>query len=198
MGLSRQEYWSGLPCPPPSDLPHPRIKPPSPASAGRFFTAEPRSHQPKNQSINNRGNIVTNSITTLKMTHIKKEILNYDHLELTYPVPGTKFRRKSAFFFFLPKSLESPSQSKNKGHQLSLGNGLLYQGYQTRWASLVAQTVKNPPAMRETGVRHLGQEDPLEKGKATRSSVLAWRILWTEEPGGLQSVGSQRVRVRCS
>ena len=57
----------------------------------------------------------------------------------------------------------------------------------------VAQTVKNLPAMQETHVRSLGHEDPLEKGMATHSSNLAWKILWTEEPGGLQSTGSQRV-----
>ena len=50
--------------------------------------------------------------------------------------------------------------------------------------------VKNLPAMQATRVRSLGQEDPLEKGMATRSSILAWRIPWTEEPGGLQSMGS--------
>ena len=61
-------------------------------------------------------------------------------------------------------------------------------------ASLVAQTVENPPAMQETRVRSLGWEDPLEKGMATHSSLLAWRIPWTEEPGGLQSRGLQRVR----
>ena len=53
--------------------------------------------------------------------------------------------------------------------------------------------VKNLPAMQETGVPSLGGEDPREQGMATHSSVLAWRIPWTEEPGGLQSVGSQRV-----
>ena len=56
---------------------------------------------------------------------------------------------------------------------------------QCSWASLVAQLVKNLPAMQETWVRSLGWEDPLEKGKATHSSILAWRIPWTEEPGGL-------------
>ena len=62
--------------------------------------------------------------------------------------------------------------------------------------SLVAQTVENPPAMQETQemrVRSLGQEDPLEEGMATHSSILAWRIPWTEVPGGLQCMGSQRV-----
>ena len=53
--------------------------------------------------------------------------------------------------------------------------------------------VKNPPAMQETWVRSLGWEDPLEKEMATHSSILAWRIPWTEEPGGLQSMGLQRV-----
>ena len=62
-----------------------------------------------------------------------------------------------------------------------------------RWVSLVAQMVKNLPVMQETGVRSLGQEDALEKGMATHSSILAWRIPETEEPGGLQSMGLQRV-----
>ena len=57
----------------------------------------------------------------------------------------------------------------------------------------MAQTVKNLPAMQKTRVRSRGGEDPLEEGMATHSSILAWRILWTEEPGGLQSMGSQRV-----
>ena len=58
--------------------------------------------------------------------------------------------------------------------------------------TLIAQLVKNPPAMWETWVRALGWEDPLEKGMATHSSILAWRI-WPEEPGRLQSTGSRRV-----
>ena len=62
------------------------------------------------------------------------------------------------------------------------------------WASLVAQMVKRLPAMWETWVQSLGQEDPLEKEMATHSSILAWRIPWTEEPGMLQSTGLQRVR----
>ena len=58
----------------------------------------------------------------------------------------------------------------------------------------MAQTVKNLPAMQETQVRSLGQEDPLEKRMATHSNILAWRISWTKEPGGVQSMGSPRVR----
>ena len=60
---------------------------------------------------------------------------------------------------------------------------------------MVAQIVKNLPAMQETQVQLLGQEDSLEKGMATHSSILAWRIPWTEGPGGLQSMGLQRVDV---
>ena len=58
----------------------------------------------------------------------------------------------------------------------------------------MAQTVNNLPAMRETWVRFLHQEDPLEEGMATQSSILAQRISWTEDPGGLQSMGLHRVR----
>ena len=65
--------------------------------------------------------------------------------------------------------------------------------YVKRGASLVAQTVKRLPTMRETQVRSLGREVPLEKEMATHSSILAWRIPWREEPGRLQSMGLQRV-----
>ena len=61
------------------------------------------------------------------------------------------------------------------------------------WDFPVAQTVKNLPAMQEIWVRSLGREDPLEKEMATHSSILAWKIPWTKDTGGLQSMGSQRV-----
>ena len=61
------------------------------------------------------------------------------------------------------------------------------------WTSLVAQTVKRLSTMRETWVRSLGWEDPLEKEMAIHSSTIAWKVPWTEEPGRLQSMGSQRV-----
>ena len=73
------------------------------------------------------------------------------------------------------------------GSGRSAGEGIGYP-LQYSWASLVAQLVKNPPAIWETWVQSLSWEDPLEKGKATHSSILAWRISWTVE-----SVGSQRV-----
>ena len=61
------------------------------------------------------------------------------------------------------------------------------------WASFVAQLVKNLPAVQETWVRSLGWEDPLEKEMGTHSSILAWKISWTQKPGVLQPMGSQRV-----
>ena len=64
----------------------------------------------------------------------------------------------------------------------------------TKGASLVAQLITNLPAMKKTQAQPLGRKDPVETGMATHSSTLAWKILWTEEPGGLQFMGSQRVR----
>ena len=78
------------------------------------------------------------------------------------------------------------------GSGRSAGEGIGYP-LQFARASLVAQLVKNLPAMQETWVQSLGWEDPLEEGMATHSNILDWRIPWTEEPGGLQSIGSQRV-----
>ena len=75
----------------------------------------------------------------------------------------------------------------------SAGEGIGYL-LQYSWASLVAQLVKNLPAMQETWVQSLGWEDPLQKGMSTHSSSLPWRIPWTEEPGRLQTMASQRVR----
>ena len=57
----------------------------------------------------------------------------------------------------------------------------------------MAQRIKHPPTMQETGVQSLGRDDPLEKDIATHSSILAWKIPWKEEPGGLQSMGLQRI-----
>ena len=62
------------------------------------------------------------------------------------------------------------------------------------WVNVLAQTVKNPPAMQKIQVQFLGLEDPLEKGMATYARILAWRIAWTKEPGGLQAMVLQRVR----
>ena len=82
-----------------------------------------------------------------------------------------------------PGSIPGSGSSPEEG----IGHPLQYP-----WASLVTQTIKNSPGMWETWVRSLGWEDPLEEGMATHSSILSWRIPWTEEPGGLQSMGSQK------
>ena len=79
-------------------------------------------------------------------------------------------------------------QTRNKRHKC---RGLYSVFCNNLSVSLVAQRLKHLPAMWETLVRSLGWEDPLEKEMATHSSILAWRIPWTEEPGGLQSTGSQ-------
>ena len=76
---------------------------------------------------------------------------------------------------------------------VQLGNKKIFEATQVMWASLVAQRVKRLPTMLETQVQSLGWEDPLEKAMATHSSTLAWKILWTEKPGRLQSMGWQRV-----
>ena len=76
---------------------------------------------------------------------------------------------------------------------VQLGNKKIFEATQVMWASLVAQRVKRLPTMLETQVQSLGWEDPLEKAMATHSSTLAWKILWTEKPGRLQSMGLQRV-----
>ena len=80
-----------------------------------------------------------------------------------------------------------------EANMVQLGNKKIFEATQVMWASLVAQRVKRLPTMLETQVQSLGWEDPLEKAMATHSSTLAWKILWTEKPGRLQSIGLQRV-----
>ena len=96
---------------------------------------------------------------------------------------GSCMNSKVAFFSCTMKALTR--RCPNTGPFLKL----MYD-----WAFLVAQMVKNLPAMQETWVWSMGQEDPLEGEMTTYSSILAWRIPWTEEPGRLQSMRSQRVR----
>ena len=79
------------------------------------------------------------------------------------------------------------------GLRRSPGEGMGYLLHYS-WTSLVAQTIKNLPAIQETWVQSLGWEDPLEKGMATHFSILVWRTPWTEKPSGLQSSGLPRDR----
>ena len=87
------------------------------------------------------------------------------------------------------KKMSPASETNNKRNIKSLE--YLYENW--FWVSLVAQMVKNLPAVQETWVPSLGGEDPLEEEMATHSSILAWRISWTEEPGGLESMGLQEL-----
>ena len=103
--------------------------------------------------------------------------------------PGSSTGKESACNAADPSL--TPGSGRSPGEEI----GYLLQ-YSS--ASFMAQMVKNPPAMWEAWVRTLGWEDPLEEGKAPYSSILAWRIPWTEEPGGLQSVGSHRIGHNCT
>ena len=95
----------------------------------------------------------------------------------------------------LPVILDNSFKRQMQLFRLLKGSGQwLFAASYYCGVSLMVQRLKRLPAMKETWVRSLGWEDPLEKEMATHSSVLAWRIPWTEEPGGLQSTGSQRVR----
>ena len=94
--------------------------------------------------------------------------------------PESSVGKESAF------NAGDPSSTPGSGR--STGEGIGYS-FQYSWVSLVAQLIKNPPAMWKTWVQFLGWEDSLEKGKATHSSILVWRIPWT-----VLSIGSQRVR----
>ena len=101
-------------------------------------------------------------------------------INLTKGFPDSSVGKESACSAGDPGSIPGSGRSPGEG----IGYPLQYS-----WASLEARLVKNLPAMQETWVQSLGWEDPLEKGKATHSSILAWRIPWT-----VQFVGSQRVR----
>ena len=100
-------------------------------------------------------------------------------------LPGSSASKESA--------CDAGDSSTIPGLRSSPGEGIDYS-LQYSWACLVAETVKNLSTLQETWVQSLGWEDPLAEGMATHSSILAWRIPWTEEPGGLQSMGSQRIR----
>ena len=111
----------------------------------------------------------------------ERQDLNPGHVTLGFP--GGSVSNETACNAGDVGSIPGWGRSPGKGNGYPL---------QYSWASLVAQLVKNPPSMWETWVRSLGGEDPLEKGMANHSSIVAWRIPWTVEPGRLQSMGSQR------
>ena len=115
------------------------------------------------------------------------EFLTWSHQLLLFKesgFPGNSAGKESACNVGDPSSIPALGRSPGEG----IGYPLHYS-----WASFVAQLVNNLPAMQETWIRPLGWEDPLEEGMATHSSILARRIPMTEEPGGLQPMGSLRV-----
>ena len=119
------------------------------------------------------------------------KILLYEYTTFCLPIhllgfPGSSAGKAGKFAC----RVGDPSSIPGLGR--SPGEGMGYP-FQYSWASLVAQS-ENLPAVQETWVRSLGWEDPLEEGMAAHSSILAWRTPWTEEPDGLQPMGSQRVR----
>ena len=145
MGFSKQEYWSGLPFPPPGYLPDPGIKPRSPVLHSHQQSQRPRK-------------------MNLKVRHI---------------------------FTWCVKHFRPPTL---KSRWRELGQGA-WQGFQDSTGGLKKK--KKKPAISgrpETRIQYLGQEDPPEEGMATDTTILAWRIPWTEEPGGLQSIRSHRVK----
>ena len=145
MEFSRRGYWSGLPFPPPGDLPNSRIEPESPA---------PPALQADSLPLNHWGG-------------------PYSSLLDIFPVRYHEAQAKEPV-------------------------AVVIRASQMVQVVKIEQTKTKKPAswkeMQDMRIRSLGWEDPLEKEMATHSSILAWRILWTEEPAGLQSMGSQRVR----
>ena len=134
---------------------------------------------------------VGHDLTTKQKQHpmIHIHFLHSFSIELFSP-PSTRM-----FFFCL---IELCDALFHFTHGLQLQSFCVFFFFFFKKASLVTQMVKNLPAVQETWVRSLGQEDPLEKEIATHSSILAWRIPRTEKPGGLQFMGSQRGQTRLS
>ena len=177
MGFPRQEYRSGLPFPPPGNPPDSGTKLVSPALAGGFFTIEPPREPNKvlgwlNSFIRWYGQTRMNFLANL--------IPRTWWLEMTQIYSVQEARSLKLKWFLLEALRQKPPQASLLAFlalQWSLGGFLGGSG------------IKNLPAMQKTWVGSLDWEDPLEEGTATHSSILAWRILCAEEPGGLQTVG---------
>ena len=196
MEFSRQEYWSGLPFPSPGDLLEPRIEPVSPALQTDSLPLHEQGspwislcYAKSLQSCPTLGDPIDGSqpgspvpgilqARTLEWVSLY-ELINWHSDIFKKPThlgfPHSSVGKESACNEGDPGSIPGSGRSAGEG----IGYPLQYFG-----ASLVAQLVKNPSAMWETWVRSLGWEDPLEKGKATHSSILAWRIQGLYSPWG--------------
>ena len=161
--------------------PRPGIEPASPALAGRFLTTGPPGKSWR--EIKNK----------------QPHLVAFHHFSLMLINPNRRWDYPENLFVNLDSlhivltTLRLDGPSRVAGHH-GVHHWEVQRLFVCWWASLVAQRLKRLPAMRETWVRPLGWEYPLEKEMSTHSSILTWRIPWTEEPGGLQSTGSQRVR----
>ena len=230
-GFSRQEPCSGLPCPPPGDLPNPGSKPTtltSPALARAFFTTSATSEAPNPVTHCPVNNFIMNVLFTqnkISLGRFSGKIINTKKWKERESFPLCPVHINSSKY---THRVGGPLTQSNEGvHSMSINEILLQksfsvegswrvgshslrrprgQGRETSemlWerahrrpsgVSLVAQMVKRLSAVQETRVRSLGWEDPLQKEMAVHSSILAWKIPWTEEPGGLQSMGLPTVR----
>ena len=171
MEFTRQEYWSGLPWPSLGDLPDPGVELMSlmsPALIGSFFNSN-ATWEAQTSVWSSKWAYYLHSYLDLRC-HVL-QLWKWVSLKSWNVFTKKEFLNVyyviESFFFWV----------------------LFESGYYENWVSLVVQMVKNPPAMWETWVWSLGWEDSLEKGKATHSSILAWRIPWT-----VCSMGMQRVR----
>ena len=118
---------------------------------------------------------------------------NKPRTEIKYPREGRQQSKCNIKGLGIMKTI-AQQQNVGCGHEENVRNLLFSCSVLGKRASLVAQRVKHLPAMRETWVRSPGQKDPLEKEMVTHSSTFAWKMPWTEEPGGLPSMESHRVR----
>ena len=203
MGFSTQEYCSSLPFPSPGDLPNPVIKPRSRALQADSLPTEL-------QRSSNFLPLEWHENTFHSMA-FKPRVFEAGWIKLVYGLcsfvrivaRGNTGGLKFKFQLQENNSLVYPKEYMWHTYAIII----VYPKFKftwasctfsfsfccAAWASLVAERIKRLPVMRETWVWSLGWEDPLEKGKATHSSIPAWRIPWMEEPDGLQSTGSKRV-----
>ena len=246
MEFSRQEYWSGLPHPPPGDLPYSGIRPVSftlPALASGFFTSSTTWEAP----VNSRSRVfrgvfcfcshfwwvtLLHGWDSANLSRACSEVCIHFVLFGLGRLAGRRWHHSNFWWVtgrehvchrsliiqqvqscptvwphrWQPTRLLHPwdSPGKNTGagchfllqciHASQVTSAVSDSFFicQGCWGLLVAQIVKNSPAMQETQVLSLSQEDPLEKEMANHSSILAWEIPWTEKPGRLQSIGLQK------
>ena len=191
MVFSRPEYQRGQPFPPTGDLPNPGIKPRSPALQADSLPAElPGKPNIKHQF----SSVQSLSRVRLFVTHGLYSPWNSPG-QNTGGSAGKESACSAGDLGLIPGLGRSPGEGNS--YSLHYSNICEYSNLKNCFYSYLPQMVKNLPAVQEAQIQSLDLEDPLEKGMATHSSILAWRIPWTEEPSRLWSMGSQRVGQYC-